>query len=217
MIKKKNKQRPNQKLSSVKEKEPDFQPVLSEPKLIWPNFYSCYGGFHEIERDSFQYPEIQNICRNRNIFDKYKQSSDDGYLGSSEFWLAFRQCTDIFILDRKFDEFCLKRILYEINRLSGQHDSKYKNVKIFMDESNRSRIAELASKTSQNIEVYHFAYFPIHDRFVLMDNEIWHCGATFGGMHASVNALSRGWADINGRMLQFIQALIQENQKRTRY
>jgi hypothetical protein len=50
-----------------------------------------------------------------------------------------------------------------------------------------------------------------------MDNEIWHCGATFGGMHASVNALSRGWADINGRMLQFIQALIQENQKRTRY
>ncbi len=33
----------------------------------------------------------------------------------------------------------------------------------------------------------------IHDRFAIIDNELWHFGATVGGFHTSVNAASRGW------------------------
>jgi len=33
----------------------------------------------------------------------------------------------------------------------------------------------------------------VHDRFAIIDDELWHFGATVGGFHASVNAASRGW------------------------
>lgn len=36
--------------------------------------------------------------------------------------------------------------------------------------------------------------FPyIHDRFAIIDNELWHFGATVGGLHNKVNAATRGW------------------------
>lgn len=34
----------------------------------------------------------------------------------------------------------------------------------------------------------------IHDRFAIIDNELWHFGATVGGFHSSVNAATRGWS-----------------------
>lgn len=33
----------------------------------------------------------------------------------------------------------------------------------------------------------------IHDRFAIVDDELWHFGATVGGFHSSINAASRGW------------------------
>jgi hypothetical protein len=36
--------------------------------------------------------------------------------------------------------------------------------------------------------------FPyIHDRFAIIDDELWHFGATVGGFHNKVNAATRGW------------------------
>lgn len=33
----------------------------------------------------------------------------------------------------------------------------------------------------------------VHDRFAIIDDELWHFGATVGGFHPRVNAASRGW------------------------
>jgi hypothetical protein len=33
----------------------------------------------------------------------------------------------------------------------------------------------------------------LHDRFAIIDNELWHFGATVGGFHKQVSAASRGW------------------------
>jgi hypothetical protein len=36
--------------------------------------------------------------------------------------------------------------------------------------------------------------FPyVHDRFAIIDDELWHFGATVGGLHERVNAATRGW------------------------
>jgi hypothetical protein len=36
--------------------------------------------------------------------------------------------------------------------------------------------------------------FPyVHDRFAIIDDELWHFGATVGGFHSLVNAATRGW------------------------
>lgn len=46
----------------------------------------------------------------------------------------------------------------------------------------------------------------IHDRFAIIDNELWHFGATVGGFHRDVNAVSRGW---NADAHDAVQFLIQ--------
>nr|WP_263010480.1 hypothetical protein [Pseudomonas sp. VE 267-6A] len=48
--------------------------------------------------------------------------------------------------------------------------------------------------------------FPyIHDRFAIIDDELWHFGATVGGFHRSVSAASRGW-DVNAhRAIDFFE------------
>lgn len=33
----------------------------------------------------------------------------------------------------------------------------------------------------------------VHDRFAIIDDELWHFGATVGGFHSQVNAATRGW------------------------
>jgi len=35
----------------------------------------------------------------------------------------------------------------------------------------------------------------LHDRFAVLDDEVWHFGATVGGSHPALNACSRGWSD----------------------
>jgi hypothetical protein len=50
--------------------------------------------------------------------------------------------------------------------------------------------------------------FPyVHDRFAIIDNELWHFGATVGGLHSLVNAATRGWdADAHDAMRFFDDA-----------
>jgi hypothetical protein len=33
----------------------------------------------------------------------------------------------------------------------------------------------------------------IHDRFVMLDDELWHFGGTIGGFQPNLTAYSRGW------------------------
>jgi len=34
----------------------------------------------------------------------------------------------------------------------------------------------------------------VHDRFAIIDDVLWHCGATIGGLHNAINALTFGWS-----------------------
>lgn len=43
----------------------------------------------------------------------------------------------------------------------------------------------------------------VHDRFAIVDGELWHFGATVGGAHRSINAYSRGWDAAKARAREF--------------
>lgn len=43
----------------------------------------------------------------------------------------------------------------------------------------------------------------IHDRFAIIDGELWHFGATVGGFHSQVSAASRGWDAIEHGAIDF--------------
>lgn len=43
----------------------------------------------------------------------------------------------------------------------------------------------------------------VHDRFAIVDDELWHFGSTVGGGHRSVTAVSRGWDAASTRAADF--------------
>ncbi len=45
----------------------------------------------------------------------------------------------------------------------------------------------------------------MHDRFAIVDDELWHFGATVGGFHTSVNAASRGWDAVDSGAITFFE------------
>ncbi len=47
----------------------------------------------------------------------------------------------------------------------------------------------------------------IHDRFAIVDDELWHFGATVGGFHASVSAASRGWRAADHGAIDFFKEI----------
>lgn len=88
----------------------------------------------------------------------------------------------------------------DIRFLIASHHSKEH------DEDLQSQFNELSkiineSKDSRdqrcNIEIkFHLrSGFPyVHDRFAIIDDELWHFGATVGGFHSQVSAATRGWS-----------------------
>jgi hypothetical protein len=43
----------------------------------------------------------------------------------------------------------------------------------------------------------------IHDRFAVIDDVLWHCGATIGGLHNAINAMTFGWSALDTRAIAF--------------
>jgi hypothetical protein len=46
----------------------------------------------------------------------------------------------------------------------------------------------------------------VHDRFAIIDDELWHFGATVGGFHAQVSAATRGWRASDCKADEFFES-----------
>lgn len=47
----------------------------------------------------------------------------------------------------------------------------------------------------------------IHDRFAIIDDELWHFGGTAGGFQSSVSAVSRGWGAVEHGAIRFFEEI----------
>jgi len=47
----------------------------------------------------------------------------------------------------------------------------------------------------------------VHDRFAIVDDELWHFGGTAGGFQAAVSAASRGWRAVNHGAIEFFEEI----------
>ena len=47
----------------------------------------------------------------------------------------------------------------------------------------------------------------IHDRFAIIDDELWHFGGTVGGFHSKVSAASRGWRASDHGAISFFEEI----------
>ena len=185
----------------------ELEGKIPSPKLIWPHFKYDVSDCLFKEVDSEEFTDIECIYNNHTYFEVMKKKGK--YLGCKEFWDKFRESRDIVFIDRYFDEFCYGRTYDEVKDVSTKYDYEYKNIKIFCEKEFKN-VFELnqlmRNDIGASIKVIQMPDI-IHDRFALMDGEIWHCGSTIGGMHNSLNALSRGWKDHGNKMKKFIERL----------
>lgn len=92
-----------------------------------------------------------------------------------------------------------------IRILTGHHDEQAEIEKEFEDleefvTDDRARV-DAPLKVELSFALKDFDY--IHDRFAMIDDELWHFGATVGGFHRDVNAASRGWSAETHKAVQF--------------
>ena len=97
-----------------------------------------------------------------------------------------------------FDRAFLKTSADDVRLLTSKKDGHLNQVEEFRDLQN-SRREPPEKRAAFTIEVRVIpgvkggARLP-HDRFAIIDDELWHWGANVGGTHHEVNAFSRGWS-----------------------
>ena len=106
---------------------------------------------------------------------------------------------------KKVVNWFLTNHIQTIRILTGHHDDQAEIEKEFKEledsvTNNRAKV-DAPLKVEISFALKDFDY--IHDRFAIIDEELWHFGATVGGFHRDVNAASRGWSASAHKAVQF--------------
>lgn len=183
------------------------------PALIWPNFEFSNMSNKIIEKDEHEFCYFSGWNTQLANYDTFK-SIYQICPGSSEFWEKFRESKDIIFWDKFFDEDAIRRVDHELKLVTSNilGDKIYKEIYILC-ENDYDKITKIYEDLKDySIDVYKKNMIKIykvknadwfHDRFAIMDQEIWHCGSTPGGIERCLNALSRGWYDRDNRLRKF--------------
>jgi hypothetical protein len=86
---------------------------------------------------------------------------------------------------------CSTEILVICSGTEGAKDQREKLRKKFAEYRSNGLLFVGFNFEARFIESYHP---PCHDRFAIVDNELWHFGANVAGTHNGVNCFSRGWS-----------------------
>lgn len=106
---------------------------------------------------------------------------------------------------KKVVNWFLTNHIQTIRVLTGHHDdqaeieNEFKELEYFIINSRTKVDAPLKVEISFSLKDFDY----IHDRFAIIDEELWHFGATVGGFHRDVNAASRGWSADAHKAVQF--------------
>ena len=100
---------------------------------------------------------------------------------------------------------------YDVRLLTAGIGTKAVEADIVGQVANCAREINSASRYRQRALVIQVKFtlatdFPyVHDRFAIIDDELWHFGATVGGLHSLVNAATRGWSADDHDALKFFE------------
>lgn len=189
---------------SVEVAEPIKRPY-PEPRIFWPSIRGYGDG---VESDSSRFPTLTAIKARRSA-----QPPDAlaAFVGAA--WAAQDR---ILVLDdflfkprdrqsqrSRYDQILLwlpdRLVANDIRFLTNTHEDQEEQdtIRTLFNE----RVAEINDRSPRRVGVVGIEIkfslgktFPyVHDRFAIIDSELWHFGATVGGLHHLVNAATRGW------------------------
>lgn len=166
------------------------KPVAS-PEIHWPSSFQnpldkgktmASGGF----------PDIDQIQKRYSMIKSYK-------IPSTVFMKAMKTATDrIWILDKHMDLAELRQLENGFSRTSATNIrlltvSNPDPIKNHLEKLRNSPGEEIRNPAIISVVQLKNLSQYIHDRFAILDQELWHFGANVGGAHSSLNAFSRGW------------------------
>ena len=191
---------------AIKSYKPSSPQKIFEPELIWPSI--CPKDY--TESDSGRVPQGDLISYRYTAW-----KTSENFFGSKSFDFEVKSASEVYFVDNHVDADSMTSIVERLSEnrflnklfiLIGSHD-KSEVYELFqyllkeLDDNGCKGDFEL----KQSLDSNKFPY--IHDRFALIDGELWHCGATVGGVHPGLNALSRGWNGCENRFLEFFQEI----------
>jgi len=190
---------------------PATGPVPNQPAekaIYWPSaeFSAIHGSWRR--RDQLVFPSEEAITTRRREAHSTPPRMYDETLCSTCFIDAARRAqVRIWILDPKFstdDEVILETIVVkadaaDIRVLSETHDERERERIAGVSEMLEQIANDRRQRPPKQVTVRWLPrlrkddYPFLHDRFAILDDELWHFGATVGGGHKSLNAFTRGW------------------------
>ena len=181
--------------------------INSEPTLFWPVYDDSFGAIKDVDC----FPGRGSLARSIIALKGLKNSEHQMFLGRQIFWRRFIESKDVIFIDKYFSLQTLEKMFYELDRNEqGSHPASifilcYNEYKPISEEvKKRNKYADILVQILPNRDT---AYY-IHDRFAIMDDEIWHFGSSIGGAEAHVNAFSGPWEDKNGKFREYAMHLI---------
>ncbi|MBU9454720.1 hypothetical protein [Burkholderia multivorans] len=193
---------------------PVVRPV-PDPQILWPTFpgYGTNGG-----SDSGTFPSLVAIKARR-------AARPPGFLDAfvEAVWAAQDRILilDDFLfktLDGQSQQVRYDQILdwlpdglvaNDIRFLTNSHEDKVEQQQIQAQFATRIAAINRSASHRAGMATIEIRFslgskFPyVHDRFAIVDNELWHFGATVGGLHHLVNAATRGWDAMAHQALRF--------------
>lgn len=116
----------------------------------------------------------------------------DPYFGQPE---ADERPGQLTLPERLVDAFCHSRAA-SIRFVTGHHDGSLNEIVVAYANPGQ----DVGWLTMQR-DAFPYA----HDRFAIVDGELWHFGATVGGGHSSLTAATRGWCAVQTGAADFFK------------
>ncbi len=168
--------------------------LVKNNSLIWTKFIKSKSEF--TAEDIYEFDESLRESNHKIFFDcKNKKGY---YLSSPYFWTRLFESKHSIIIDRYFDHYMLKSLELELSKKPTEQKFDLKIITSAIDLDDPQKQISINSLNSldavlkeferSNIEILYSSLSNFHDRFAILDDEIWHFGAAVGNMHHDLTA-----------------------------
>jgi hypothetical protein len=185
------------------------------PELLWPSIVPSGNAAGYCERDHTKFPEERFIRWRYQLITG--TSCELGLEALRE--QMYSATTRLLVLDLFFAEYgypFLKdavgvteatdiRVVSKMASGAGHRDVGTKLRTLDLLRNPQVRDGRPPGKVEWKDRLSDAAFPHLHDRFAIVDDELWHFGATVGGGHPNLNAASRGWSVAATRALDFFE------------
>ncbi|WP_316167523.1 MULTISPECIES: hypothetical protein [unclassified Bradyrhizobium] len=185
---------------------------VAKPQILWPTMVLGENGY--IEGDLKWFPEADSYYERFRIGIGGAMScafKDAVRVARQRVWLL-----DEYLLgddasrDQLWSLFC-DTVASDLRVVTGLSDGAHERA-----QSLKELEPALQARTTNappQIKIYLNLKRPlrglpeIHDRFAIIDDVLWHCGATVGGLHHQINAMTFGWCAQATRAVEFFNQI----------